>query len=277
MRGGTRGGRDQFNWEDVKASKHRENFLGHSVKATVGRWQNGRDLLWYSKSKPKRQDNGDKGRITGESTGASTSTAADLVLQEKQAVRQREEELYMEALGLKPKGSTIPKNHRRNQDLAKHELEELLRRGRTEEERDHRCAAGERIRGLGSGGVAASQQPQVLPERDVLSGEGLVDSFFDQSKEGKGSERREAETKITAERKHHRRLHKKRHRRHHNSREDDESTDKRHRRRHRRHHHRSKKRHRSHYHGNSSRSSSRSPSPNDDENVGAQTRRHDSD
>lgn len=27
-RGGTRGGKDQFIWEDVKSDKHRENYLG---------------------------------------------------------------------------------------------------------------------------------------------------------------------------------------------------------------------------------------------------------
>jgi hypothetical protein len=31
----------EFNWDDVKADKHRENYLGHSVKAPVGRWQKG--------------------------------------------------------------------------------------------------------------------------------------------------------------------------------------------------------------------------------------------
>lgn len=26
--GGVRGGQDQFNWDDVKGDKHRENYLG---------------------------------------------------------------------------------------------------------------------------------------------------------------------------------------------------------------------------------------------------------
>lgn len=28
-RGGVRGGQDQFDWEDVKGDKHRENYLGN--------------------------------------------------------------------------------------------------------------------------------------------------------------------------------------------------------------------------------------------------------
>ena len=44
-RGGTRGGKDQFNWEDVKGDKDREYYLGHSLKASVGRWQKGKDIL----------------------------------------------------------------------------------------------------------------------------------------------------------------------------------------------------------------------------------------
>lgn len=32
--GGVRGGQDQFNWDEVKVDKHRENYLGKQITRT---------------------------------------------------------------------------------------------------------------------------------------------------------------------------------------------------------------------------------------------------
>ena len=50
-RPGARGGRGEFSWDNVKADKDREFYLGHSVKATTGRWQKGKDVFWYTRDK----------------------------------------------------------------------------------------------------------------------------------------------------------------------------------------------------------------------------------
>lgn len=102
-RGGTRGGRDQFSWDQVKSDKDREYYLGHSVKALAGRWQKGwlyagtfsmvvrdyfvatihthvlcspgKDVYWYTREKD-------------EGGGVSSN--------EFQAIKAKEEELMMQ-------------------------------------------------------------------------------------------------------------------------------------------------------------------------------------
>lgn len=94
-RGGVRGGKDQFTWDQVKSDKDREYYLGHSLMAPVGRWQQGKDIMWYTKDDDK-------------------SDAAKKANEEFQRAKDLEEKALMAALGYKVVAKK-EKNQRTNQ------------------------------------------------------------------------------------------------------------------------------------------------------------------
>ncbi|TFA98825.1 hypothetical protein CCMA1212_009407 [Trichoderma ghanense] len=88
---GSRGGVN-FSWDEVANSSHRENYLGHSLKAPVGRWAKGRDLNWYAKSDATPADSAE----TDEERKAREHK------EELRRIKEAEEDAMARALGLPP-------------------------------------------------------------------------------------------------------------------------------------------------------------------------------
>ncbi|KAI8051676.1 kinase phosphorylation protein-domain-containing protein [Syncephalis plumigaleata] len=129
--GGTRGGRDQFSWDQVKDDKDRECYLGHSLMAPIGRWQKGRDLLWYTKN--KQEDDEEAIRRQRQL--------------EIQAIKEAEADALSEALGFAPQ-------KRRQTSITEDELKSVLKREKAIEEvddteHDLKAREADRLQGLG--------------------------------------------------------------------------------------------------------------------------------
>jgi hypothetical protein len=141
--GGARGGKDQFSWDTVRQDKSRDHYLGASVHASQGRWQNGKDLSWYAK-------------------GRKDENMAALA-EEKRLVKEQEEDMMRQRLGLKP-----IERKERAVTLDKHEVKELLQGKQDAEESAEKGDTRydqERVGGIGSFSAARHDTTVAPTER----------------------------------------------------------------------------------------------------------------
>lgn len=140
---GSRGGRGDFKWSDVQSSTHRENYLGHSLMAPVGRWQRGRDLNWYAK--------GDADEDVGE-------TAAEKAERERKEEIKRIKEAEQDALA-RALGYDVPPRNPNLESLGdKKEVDKILKEAAEEEEEEEEDV--EVGKGVGFGKFGNNQEDQ---------------------------------------------------------------------------------------------------------------------
>ncbi|ETS80801.1 hypothetical protein PFICI_08330 [Pestalotiopsis fici W106-1] len=167
---GSRGGVN-FSWDEVANSAHRENYLGHSLKAPVGRWQQGRDLEWYAKNKDAD---------AGPSDETPEERAARERREEIKRVKEAEEDALARALGLPVKQrdqtganaieigkSRIGPQEAPSSDTKQQEAPERKRHRRHDDsERRHRRREEEKTR-VAERGTIVARQVEELPAKTV--------------------------------------------------------------------------------------------------------------
>lgn len=119
------GGRAEFKWEDVKNDAQRENYLGHSLMAPVGRWQQNKDLSWYAKGDTE-----------------SKEAEAARIKEEKRKLKEAEQDAMLAAMGLpvpeRNNANLTPLGERAHEADVKDAIEEKARDGGEEDKAKRR-------------------------------------------------------------------------------------------------------------------------------------------
>ncbi|RVD83325.1 uncharacterized protein DFL_007717 [Arthrobotrys flagrans] len=154
IREGSRGGRD-FKWSDVKDSKDREYYLGVSVKAPTGRWQQNRDIQWYSR---------------GQSSSAEEEALRrEQRLEEIRKIKEAENDALSEALGFK-----VVRRVDGSGGLSQGEVDRAIKEaGAGVDERE--VEGNEKGIGFGRIGVAAALAGNAGGNREVMAGNDTKD------------------------------------------------------------------------------------------------------
>lgn len=214
---GSRGGTGDFKWSDVQSSARRENYLGHSLMAPVGRWQKGKVLDWYAK--------GDTEKIEGET---DTERAARERKEEIRRVKEAEQDALARALGFE----VAPRNPNMEALGDKRDVDRALKEA-------IEGSDGQGAKGVGFGSLgAAGPKPQFGDdERIEGNAEGQDAELSKALQEYKRRHRGDAEPPRSRSKSRER---KRRHHRHHGRHRSRDRDRERHRRSRSREHHRSR-------------------------------------
>ncbi|EGD93361.1 hypothetical protein TESG_00907 [Trichophyton tonsurans CBS 112818] len=189
---GSRGGQTEFKWSDVKDSSRRENYLGHSLMAPVGRWQQGRDLSWYTK---------------GEDSDAAKKAREE----EIRRVKEAEQEAIARALGL-PVSVPSKSSNANLEPLGGKDVERAVLEGVD----DHEDV--DRVKGVGFGGFTGKTPVGEVIEK--LEPIGDVSSNHRQTAKTNADSRPRSDRHSERRKEHDRRDDRDRARRHRSRRED---------------------------------------------------------
>lgn len=164
----SRGGAAEFSWDQVKDDKDRENYLGHSLMAPVGRWQRNKDLNWYAK---------------GDANDAMS--AEEIRKEEIRRIKEAEQDALSEALG-------FPVAPRHAESINPNEIQIAIRAGADDDGDDN---LNERGIGFGKKGGPVAGEARAGDEVDDPAA--LVDSYRpaanrDGRKSVEGAERRKS-------------------------------------------------------------------------------------
>ena len=145
---GSRGGTADFKWSDVQASSRRENYLGHSLMAPVGRWQKGRDLNWYA-----------KGNEGGDGDGSAAEKAERERKEEIRKIKEAEQDAMARALGYE----VAPRNPNMEALGERKDVDKILKESTADEDEAE-------AKGIGYGGFSGGPGGSKDASHDRLEG-----------------------------------------------------------------------------------------------------------